>query len=333
MYDAPTLVFIPGAWHQPNCYDKIIKLLEEQHHLKCVAITLPSTTGDPNITFKDDYDAARNAITHETTAGRDVVVLAHSYGGLVGNSAIKGLTLPQPNTPLSTATTTSSPTTKSNPTHGHVTGLILLASGFSFTGLTFMAPLFNIPPPFFRVNRTTGFAELTYPPTQFFYHDLPPPEASYWTSQLRPQSLRSLFEGAEYAYAGWRDLPARGRGGVWYVGTVEDQGLPVVVQRMQVGMVRAMGVGAEHREVRASHSLFLSRPEETVRVVAEAVGVFRGGRLTGADVDGKVVVAPGARLWAPGTWFRFGLPLALGHVIGKCVLVFMWGRRLLMGGR
>jgi hypothetical protein len=58
MSNPPTLVFIPGAWHQPSCYDKVIKLLEEEHNLKCIAITLPSTTGDPNATFKDDLDAA-----------------------------------------------------------------------------------------------------------------------------------------------------------------------------------------------------------------------------------------------------------------------------------
>ena len=55
----PTLVFVPGSWHKPTCYDKIIKILREQHGLKCVAVTLPSTTGDPAATFKDDLDAAR----------------------------------------------------------------------------------------------------------------------------------------------------------------------------------------------------------------------------------------------------------------------------------
>jgi hypothetical protein len=53
--------------------------------------------------------------------------------------------------------------------------------------------------------------------------------------------------------------------------------------------------------------------------------------VDGEVVDGEVVVVPAARLWQPGTWWRFGLPLALGHVIGKCVLVFLWGRRLWRG--
>ncbi|KAK3299553.1 Alpha/beta hydrolase family-domain-containing protein [Chaetomium fimeti] len=318
MSDPPTLVLIPGSWHQPTCYNKITKLLEEQHHLKCVSITLPSTTGDPNATFKDDLDAARSAITAETTAGRNVVVIAHSYGGMVGNSAIKNLTQRPP------------PGNKT----GHVTGLILIASGFTLTGLTFMAPFLNRPPPTWRANTHTGFADLTVPPSTLFYHDLPATEAAHWASQLRPQSLRSLFEGGEHAYAGWRDLGPRG---VWYVGTALDRGLPVVVQRMQVGAARAMGVRVEHRELRASHSPFLSRPEETVAVVVEAVEVFMGRAVPGSSVVGGgsggkgEVVVPRVGLWEPGTWFRFGVPLVLGHVVGKCVLVFYWGRRLWTG--
>jgi surfactin synthase thioesterase subunit len=90
MTDLPTLVFVPGSWHKPTCYSKITKILQEQYKLKCVLVTLPSTTGNREATFKDDVDAAREAIFNETTHGHNVVVIAHSYGGMVGNSAIKG---------------------------------------------------------------------------------------------------------------------------------------------------------------------------------------------------------------------------------------------------
>ncbi|XPS78437.1 hypothetical protein M3J09_010450 [Ascochyta lentis] len=91
----PTLIFIPGSWHKPTCYKKVIDTLEERYRLKCIAVTLPSTTGNPESTFKDDLDAARTAIALETTQGRNVIVIAHSYGGMVANSAIKNFTLPR----------------------------------------------------------------------------------------------------------------------------------------------------------------------------------------------------------------------------------------------
>lgn len=317
MPNPPTLIFIPGSWHKPTCYTKITQPLQDQHHLKCIAITLPSTTGAPAATFKDDIDAARAAISTETTQGRNVVVIAHSYGGMVGNSAIKGFTLPKdPNH------------SESDPNHGHVIGLILIASGFTFTGLAFMDPFFGHPPPFWRVNASTGFAEITADPRELFYHDLPAEEGQYWTSQLTSQSLKSLFEGGEYSYSGWLDVP------VWYIGTSEDRGLPVVVQRVQMGMGRAMGADVVHRELGTSHSPFLSRPRETVGIVLEAVEAFcikAGGveLVVGGRVgDSTAVAVVEASLWQPGTWFRYGIPLVLGNVIGKCVLLFTWGRWL-----
>ena len=325
----PTLVFVPGSWHKATCYDKIIKLLQEQHKLKCIAVTLPSTTGNPEATFKNDIDAAQAAISSETTQGRNVVVIAHSYGGMVGNSAIKGFAKPQDtvatnSTPLSTSDQSQSPT------QGFVIGLILIASGFTFTGLAFMDPFFGHPPPSWRVNKETGYAELVTPPRELFYHDVPEEEAEYAVSQLTPQSLKSLFEGGEHSYAGWMDVPA------WYIGTVEDRGLPVVAQRLNVGVAREMGCNVEHRELQTSHSPFLSQPEETVEIVVEAVEAFSGKKVAKDSTvrrGGNEIVVPAARLWQPLTWYRFGLPLVFGHLIGRGVLIFNWTRRLLWTSR
>lgn len=330
MSNLPTLIFLPGSWHKPSCYDKIIKLLQGKHKLNCVSITLPSTTGNPAATFKDDVDAAREAISSQTTYGRDVVVVAHSYGGVVGNSAIKDFTQPRDavrssSTPMSTSTRAQHTDQSQTRARGYVIGLILIASGFTLTGLSFMDPFFGRPPPSWRVNNATGYADLVTPPRELFYHDLPVDEADYWVSQLTTQSLKALFEGGEYAYAGWMDVPA------WYIGTIEDRGLPVVIQRMSVGMARGMGGRVEHRELMTSHSPFLSRPEETVEIVLEAVGAFTGNAVGNEPTmrgPGNEIAVPEARLWQPLTWYKFGLPLVFGHILGRCVLVFGWGRSL-----
>jgi hypothetical protein len=192
-----------------------------------------------------------------------------------------------------------------------------------------MDPFFGRPPPAWRVNNETGYAELVTPPRELFYHDLPAEEAEYWVSQLTTQSLKSLFEGGEYTYAGWMDVPA------WYIGTVEDRGLPVAAQRMTVGMAREMGASVEHRELQTSHSPFLSQPAATVRIMWEAVQAFTGQlqqNESTSDGRGDVITVPRATLWQPLTWFRFGLPLALGHLLGRGFLLFSWGRRLWRAG-
>ncbi|RDW78673.1 alpha/beta hydrolase [Aspergillus mulundensis] len=338
----PTLVLIPGSWHKPACYDPIIALLQTTHHLPYLAITLPSTTGNPDATFKDDIDAATSAIASQTAQGKDVVVIAHSYGGMVGNSAIKDFTRPRQSQPP-IAVAAPGEDGDQDKRQGSVIGLILIASGFTFTGLSFMDPFLGHPPPFWSANWATGFAELVDPPgpKALFYHDLPDAEAEYWVSQLTLQSLKALFEGGEYAYAGWKDVPT------WYLGTVLDRGLPVVVQRLAVGMARAMGGDVQHREVRSSHSPFLSVREETVGVVVEAVEAFTGlanvkqteaeaeadsGTVSagpkGRSYEGDGVVVPSPRLWRPLTWVKFGVPLVFGRLVGTGIVAFTWGRRL-----
>ncbi|KAJ5935922.1 alpha/beta-hydrolase [Penicillium verhagenii] len=306
----PTLIFIPGAWHKPTCYNKIITLLSPHH--KCITVTLPSTTNNPSATFKDDLTAAQDAIETETSAGLSVVLIAHSYGGMVANSAIKGFAPPA-----------GSPQT--NRATGAVIGLILIASGFTFTGLSFMDPFLGNPPPGWRANWESGYAELVTPARELFYHDVEEADAEAAIAELGTQSLKALFEGGEHSYAGWMDVKA------WYLGTTEDRGLPVVVQRMGVGMARGMGGVVVHREIGTSHSPFLSRPVETAGFVLEAVADFVGDGNVQEEVvpEGKqLVFVPVAKLWRPVTWLRFGLPLVFGHVIGRGILVFGWGRRL-----
>jgi hypothetical protein len=75
---------VPGAWHGPETWDQIVSILEEQEY-KCVCVELPSTLSDPFSTYKQDVDAVRNSILAETTQGRDVVLVVHSYGGHVGS--------------------------------------------------------------------------------------------------------------------------------------------------------------------------------------------------------------------------------------------------------
>lgn len=332
----PTLILVPGAWHTPACYDKIVRILYGTYRLKCVAVTLPSASDNPGAGLPHDIEAVREAMTKEFRKGRDVVVVAHSYGGMVANSAIKGFTGPprdsvaaaeddhESNMPFLFPRSSSS---KSSHTGGHVVGLVLIASGFTLTGLAFMDLFLGQPPPFWRINKATGYAELTADTRQLFYHDVPQDEGEYWASQLTRQSLTSLFEGGEHAYAGWQDVPC------WYLGTTEDQGNPVAAQRMSVGMARAMGADVQHRELPTSHSPFLSQPRETARIILDAVEAFTGREVVavakgGLSKRGSDALLPAVRFWQPLTWLRYGLPLGFGHVVGKGLLAYRWLRSM-----
>lgn len=254
MSSKPTLVLIPGAWHRAEIWDKVTTLLKEQQY-KCIPVELPSTAGDPSIGFGDDITAVRNIVLSETKQGRDVIIVVHSYGGAVGQSAVKGLTRRKPDDLISTA---DAPT-------GHVLGLVMMACGFGQTGITFIDALGGTPPPLWRFD-DSGFALLQLPAREQFYHDLTEEEGDYWVNRLQKQSQRVLREGGEWAYAGWMDLP------VWYLMTMDDKTFPIEYQGMFVKMARDAGAEVQVREVVSSHSPMLSRPKETVDFILEATG-------------------------------------------------------------
>ncbi|CAG8972132.1 hypothetical protein HYALB_00008137 [Hymenoscyphus albidus] len=254
MFPKPTIVFIHGSWHNPSTWDKVAPPLEAQGY-KCVLVSLPSgsPTTTASTTFLDDLTAARNAIISETTQGRDVVVVVHSYGGIVGASAIKDLAKPKEITPENKS--------------GHVIGLALIATGFAATGMSFLDPMGGTPPPFFTLD-PSGFAVLAVDPREFFYHDLSDEEAKYRVGKLGKQAFAALKDGGEHVYSGWKDVPC------WFLATVEDRGLPIEMQRMLVGMARSEGADIVLREVQSSHSPFFSRSEETVEFLVDAVTAF-----------------------------------------------------------
>lgn len=105
----PTLIFVHGAWHGVTVWEKVTFLLAAKH-FKCVAVALPSTLGNATTTFAEDIKVVRDAILTETALGFEVLLVLHSYGGAVGQSAIKDLE--------------------------GVRGMVLITCGFAVTGMS-----------------------------------------------------------------------------------------------------------------------------------------------------------------------------------------------------
>jgi pimeloyl-ACP methyl ester carboxylesterase len=257
MSPKPTLVLVPGSWHSPDVWNKIVTLMEAQQY-KCVPVTLPSTLSNPSTGFADDVGAVRDAIVAETAQGRDVVLVVHSYGGAVGCSAIKGLARPKRDVSSSTTHGTS----------GHVIGIVMIATGFVQTGMSFIDGAGGKPPPSWKADTESGFAVIVADAREMFYHDLPEEEGNYWVEKLTKQSLKPLMERSEAAYTGWKDVP------VWFVATTEDKALPGFVQKIFVQGAKDAGADVTLKEVESSHSPMLSKPKEIADFILEAMASF-----------------------------------------------------------
>ena len=87
----PTLIFTPGAWHSPECYSLIISKLEPLGY-KCIALPLLAVEQKPAVTdLQPDTDALRKRVLEEIDAGNDVVMVVHSWSGIIANGALVGL--------------------------------------------------------------------------------------------------------------------------------------------------------------------------------------------------------------------------------------------------
>jgi pimeloyl-ACP methyl ester carboxylesterase len=88
---APTFVFSLGAWVVPAVFDATRSRLEALGFpSECPAH--PSIGAEPpSKTLADDTASLRDVLTKLADEGRDLIVVAHSYGGVVASSSVEGL--------------------------------------------------------------------------------------------------------------------------------------------------------------------------------------------------------------------------------------------------
>ena len=95
MSEKPTFVLVPGAWSLPHVFDKLRSILSDKDY-PSEAPAHPSVgTEPPTAALADDVDHLRNVIRGLIEQEKEVIVVMHSYGGLVGSGAVEGLSKDQ----------------------------------------------------------------------------------------------------------------------------------------------------------------------------------------------------------------------------------------------
>lgn len=88
--EKPTIVFVHGAWHESGCWDPVTVQLNE-HRYPFHTIDLPSSGGDLGTTVADDAAHIQKSTSKLVDAGKELVLVMHSYGGIPGTESAKGL--------------------------------------------------------------------------------------------------------------------------------------------------------------------------------------------------------------------------------------------------
>lgn len=84
----PDFIFVPGAWHGPESFEPTTSALKKLGFV-VHGVDLPSVGAQPPLkSFAPDLEAIKSTLNKVLSSGKDVVMLYHSYGGVVGSEAL-----------------------------------------------------------------------------------------------------------------------------------------------------------------------------------------------------------------------------------------------------
>ncbi|KAJ5745076.1 hypothetical protein N7520_010258 [Penicillium odoratum] len=234
--EKPTILLIPGAWHLPDVFDDVRASLALRD-FPSVAVALPSIGAEPpSKGLTDDVIFVQNEIKKLSDEGKKIVVVAHSYGGMVGADAVKGMGYAE---------------RKKDSSNGGVLILVYLAAFVAKSGTSLLDMLGGKWLPWMQLDGNYCKASMA---SEICYHDLSEKDQENWNLRLVHTS-RAAFED-RVSHEPWHNLPCM------YVFCEEDRAIPISVQESMAGL---LGDYSQYR-CNSSHSPFLSMPEK----VAEA---------------------------------------------------------------
>jgi pimeloyl-ACP methyl ester carboxylesterase len=231
-----TVVLVHGAWHSPWCWNQVVTELNH-YGTPSVTVDLPSCRDDG--TPAGDMHADADAIRQTLDRYDDVVLVAHSYGGIPATEAAAG--------------------------HPAVRHIVYVAAYNADEGESLMGYAVPDPGPDvlnpgtdLDIGATGMMAVKAERAPTLFYNDLEPAAAAEAVSHLRAMSA-AVLEQTPTAIA-WKGIPST------YVLTGLDNATPTVVQRE---LCKRAGQVYELED--SGHSPFLSQPKKVADVINMAV--------------------------------------------------------------
>ncbi|PWY95989.1 alpha/beta-hydrolase [Aspergillus sclerotioniger CBS 115572] len=240
---SPTIIFSHGAWISPQFFEAIRSRLENLGFpTECPAH--PSIGAEPpSKILADDVASFRQALTTLADKGKDLVVVAHSYGGVVVSNAVNGLDK-------------ASRTRDSKP--GGIIQIVYMGSFALDQGQSLLGALGGSYPPWWRIE-----SDYLYPDNagNIGFQDLPVEEQNQWRA-LERHICRAVFEG-EVTNEPWTEgIPCA------YIVCEQDLAIPPSLQ--EVFAAKIAGPENTYR-LPTSHSPFLSAPDRVRDVLVKII--------------------------------------------------------------
>lgn len=135
----PTIVFFAGAFADPSCFNDLAALFEKAGYPTTYANVLSLSPSDHTdiTTSKDAQNSRERVLLPLLNDSKDIIVFAHSYGGVVGGAAAASL---------------SRLTRLSEGKQGGIIGLLYLVGNIVCEGETLLQAVGGAYPPFIKEN-------------------------------------------------------------------------------------------------------------------------------------------------------------------------------------
>lgn len=240
----PTILLVQGSFQIPKAYGKLTSALRSRGFV----VAHPHL---PSLSDHDSPDFAKRSLADDSHVieaeakrlvvdeGKTIMVVMHSYGGLVGSNAIpEDLSLQS---------------RRQKGLAGGVSRLFYFAGFILEQGKSVLDTFGESPNNDVKPNGRYTMKDTA----STIYHDLPPDEASYWAPKIIDQSY--AVQTTPVTRAAYKYIPST------YVVAEDDRAVPLQYQEMF-----AAATGAEVRKISSGHSPQLSKPEELADLVVTA---------------------------------------------------------------
>ena len=246
----PAIVLVHGAWHVPEHYSDFIQHLQHAgFEVFCPRLPTCDEAKRPTADMFADAQVVRDQVISLIDKSREVIMLLDSYGGAVGTEAVKGLS----------ASERATRGLKGGVVHLIYMCGFMLQVGECVGGASLPRP----DPDPVESDAATSTTFLCEPPIELFYADVEPERAMRMERLLTRQSGKAMTDAV--TYPAWQHIPTT------YLRTQDDLVLFPDWQERQIKAVRDAGANLTVETYKASHSPFLSMPEEMVAAVERTV--------------------------------------------------------------
>ncbi|GCB17156.1 pyrethroid hydrolase [Aspergillus awamori] len=251
----PIIVIVPGAFGTPQGFEKLLPHLTEAGYATHPGSYPSCNPSDPaNVSSPQDIAHLRDNVLLPllNEEGKDVVIIAHSYGGVVAGGAARGLA-------KGTRTTQGQST--------GVIGLIYVVGNITLDGESLFNAVGGAYPPFIKVDKPSQGLAVIEPAMDVLYNDCDRSLQPELDRLMQPHALRA-FETAATAPA-WAESAFDGRRA--YVRTLDDCCNPSSLQDMWLEKSK---VEWEVVDFKTGHMPFVSQPQALAEQVTKFIDGF-----------------------------------------------------------